>query len=115
MFFRLVVPIIVLILLQILIELASFAKNVRDDFQNSYDLVRCARRDVYERNIRDAVLFLKSREADFQAEPEDFLPIEEEEDCEGKAYAVYRETNDALERLYPNWTFRETLSEPDSR
>lgn len=114
MFLRLVVPIIILILLQILIELASFAKNVRDDFQNSYDLVRCARRDVYERNIRDAVLFLKSKEADFQAEPEDFLPFEEE-DCEDKAYAVYRETNDALEPLYPNWTFRETLSEPDSR
>lgn len=105
------VPIIILILLKILLDLEAIAKDVREEFEESYELTRCGRLDVYVRNIEDAILYLQSKEPTFlfSGSARDF--IEDYEVCEEEGYAVYREVNEDLEILYPNWTFREAVRE----
>lgn len=72
----------------------------------------CARADVYRRNIEDAFLYLQERFPEMEGEglgPWD----EDEEPCGESRYSIYRETNEELELLYPNWVYREAVPELD--
>ncbi len=112
MLLKIFIPLIALILLHNVLELDQLTKAMRADFQTSYDAVQCARRDVYERNIEDGLLYLEDRFPDLVAEPDEFALLAES-DCENAEFAVYRETNEDLELLHPNWTFVETILHAD--
>ncbi|RZA25853.1 MAG: hypothetical protein EOP10_05540 [Proteobacteria bacterium] len=112
MLLKMFIPLIAFILLQNIREFDQLTKALRIDFESSYHTVRCARQDVYERNIEDGVLYLEDRFSDLVAKADEFVSGEDTE-CDNAEFAVYRETNEDLELLHPNWTFVETLLKGD--
>jgi hypothetical protein len=108
------VPVIVIISLKNITDLHELAKAMRRDFESTYHTFQCARQDVYERNIEDGILYIQDHIAKIDAKAEEIAPAEEI-NCEDAEYSVYREANERLDLLYPNWTFLETLSSPIER
>ena len=112
MILRTFIPLIALIVLKIIQNLEDISKHVRRDFVSSYQRKVCARGEVYGRNIEDAFLYLQKRFPQLEGEASD-LWEEPVGPCEQASYSVYRETNEELELLYPNWVYRETVPQFD--
>lgn len=100
-----------MILLRNIGILSEMSERVLDEFNKDFQLLSCARQDVYRRNIAEAVQFLSGQYSYVDAEMSirDFVDDEEDEEkCQDENFAVYREYNPKLPAVYPNWVYRET-------
>jgi hypothetical protein len=110
-FFKFLIPLIALILLKNTGYLFEISEFIFSEYQKDFQLVTCARQDVYRRNIEEAIEYFAGQ-YDYVASDlaaQDFIEFEEdEESCKNESFAVYREYNPKLPAVYPNWVYRET-------
>ncbi len=106
---RVLIPIISLILLRIVTEIAGIAKDLQSDIYQSYQVLSCGREAAYQQNLVAAAEYLQDR---FPAALSYSISTDERgAACQAVRFRLYREFNPKLPQLYPNWVYQEVLDE----